>query len=475
MLGGVKRDIVRTEKWRLGVTSRQRAFARLTTREYQAYCRALTGVVMTHWVEIAVAKGRCAVVERLTHATSLNPTPRYGYFSRRFYKFPSYLRRAAIEFVLGQVSSFLTRYDAWQSGQRPHRNARPPRLEVGAGAHPTLYRGQMMKWHDGFVAVEVKLFDGREWLWHLVPVRKRGKRDPNGSKLLNPMLLTSGRKAWLAVPHQFARPTSPKWADSAADKVLGVDLGINKAATVAVVGRDGTVTYRGFIHPGVDMDRRDKSFDAIRKRATLTGVAGKGFCRRLYRRAASHNTEIARFVARSIMDVALTRGVWVIAFEHLKGFRPTGGRYRGSLRKRFHGWVHRQVYDIVVSQAEEAGIRVVTVSARGTSKYAFDGSGPVVRDKRNAALAAFATGKRYDADLNAAYNVAAKHHYFRYWRHKLGLDKPPSIGGQGNRDEARTGRSSGRAPRTPVTLSTLWVCARRMVEDEAPRTLAVAS
>ncbi len=33
-----------------------------------------------------------------------------SYFEKRFYKFPSSLRRAAIEFVKGQVSSFLTRY-----------------------------------------------------------------------------------------------------------------------------------------------------------------------------------------------------------------------------------------------------------------------------------------------------------------------------------------------------------------------------
>ncbi len=466
---------MRTEKWRLGVTPQQRSFARATTGEYRAYCHALTGVVMTHWPEIAMAKSRCAAVERLTHATKLNPAPRYGCFNRRFHKFPSYLRRAAIEFVLGQVSSFLTRYGAWQNGQRVHQSARPPRLEVSADAHPSLYRGQMLKWHDGYAAVEVKLFDGREWLWHLVSVRKRGKRDPNWSKLLNPALLALGRKTWLAVPHQFEKPASPRWEDPTADKALGVDLGINKAATVAVVCRDGTVTHRGVIHPGVDMDRRDKTLDAIRKRASLTGVVGKGFCGGLYRRAARHNTQIARFVARGIMRAAVAHGVQVIVLEDLKGFNPRGGRYRSTLRKRFHNWLHRQVHDVVKSQAEEVGIRVVTIHPGGTSTYAFDGSGYVKRDTDNAALATFATGKRYDADLNAAYNIAAKHHYYRYWRHKLGLDKPPSVGGQGNRDEARTGRSPGRAPRTPVTLSTLWACARMMAEGEAPPTLALAS
>jgi len=84
-------------------------------------------VVNTHWTMIANAKSRCSVVEKLIHQTSKNPNPKYSYFGKRFYKFPSYLRRAAIEFAIGQVSSFLTRYQKWQSGIRNRRDAKPPK------------------------------------------------------------------------------------------------------------------------------------------------------------------------------------------------------------------------------------------------------------------------------------------------------------------------------------------------------------
>jgi len=467
--------LVRSEKWRVGLSLEQRVFARRTTTEYRAYCRALMGVVMTHWPQIAAAKSQSSVVEALTHRTKRNPDPKYAYFSRRFHKFPSYLRRAAIRFVIGQVSSYLSRYDAWQAGERRFPEERPPRLEANGGANPCLYRGQMMKWGAGYASVEVKLFDGREWLWHTAPIKRRGRRDPNLSKLLNPTLLAMGKKVWLSVPHQLEKPSSPRWEDPTADKALGVDLGINKSASMAVVDRVGTVTHRGFIHPGADMDQRDKLLDAIRKKASLTGKLSEGFCKNLYRKAVALNTEIARKAARGILDAAIHYGVRVIVFERLKGFRPVGGRYRSSLRKRFHTWLHRLVHRIVTQQAEELGIRVVTVSPWGTSKYAFDGSGRVQRDSQNAALARFSTGKCYDADLNAAYNIAAKHHYYRYWRYVLQLEKSPNFGGQGNRDEARPGRSSGRAPRTPVTLSTLWRLAEGMAEGEAPPTLAKAS
>ena len=41
------------------------------------------------------------VVERLIHTTKSNPTPKYAQFNQRFYKFPSYFRRAAIATAFG--------------------------------------------------------------------------------------------------------------------------------------------------------------------------------------------------------------------------------------------------------------------------------------------------------------------------------------------------------------------------------------
>ncbi len=47
--------------------------------------------------------------------------------------------------------------------------------------------------------------------------------------------------------------------------------------------------------------------------------------------------------------------------------------------------------------------------APGTSKYAFDGSGVVTRDKDNHSLCTFTTGKRYNADLSASYNIGGRY------------------------------------------------------------------
>ena len=103
---------------------------------------------MSNWESISASTSQCSAIERLIHKTAAHPHPKHDYFGKRFYKFPSYLRRAAIEFVCGQVSSFLTRYREWQGGNRNRRDAKPPRFNPETGCYPTLYRGQCIKFTD---------------------------------------------------------------------------------------------------------------------------------------------------------------------------------------------------------------------------------------------------------------------------------------------------------------------------------------
>lgn len=93
--------IIRTDKWRMQADPQATGFIRLTIAEYRAFCRALAPVILTNWPRLSQSKSFAAAVERLIHPTAKNPNPRHTYFARRFYKFPSYLRRAAIEFVAG--------------------------------------------------------------------------------------------------------------------------------------------------------------------------------------------------------------------------------------------------------------------------------------------------------------------------------------------------------------------------------------
>jgi len=64
----------------------------------------------------------------------------------------------------------------------------------------------------------------------------------------------------------------------------------------------------------------------------------------------------------------------------------------------------------VEDRAHRNGIRISRVCAWGTSRLAFDGSGPVERGiNGNYSICRFNGGKIYDCDLNASYNIGARY------------------------------------------------------------------
>lgn len=453
--------VTRTDRWSLIATHEQHHMVQETIALYRAYTRALIGVLWVHQREIITAASPNAVVERLTHMTAHNPTPRYTYFDCRFPKFPSYLRRAAIKAALGQVSSFSTRYDQWQGGCRKRRDALPPRRTGENTLNPPLYRGQCLRFDAAYQDAEIKVWSGTDWIWTPLKIAaKRQRHEASANKALSPTLLADGKGVKLAVPFEVPVQYPPR---KTVQRACGVDLGIRKTATASIVSADGTVVARQFFHRGADIDRRDKGLVTVRSKARLTmGKSGKlsvGFCKAIYRKARNRNRDLAQCLSRDIVAFTQEHGAQVIVLEHLKHYRPRGGRRGSTLRQRFHGWLHRLLAQRIQERGEEAGLLIAFVNQAGTSEYAYDGSGAVKRDDRNWSWVTFATGKHYNADLNACYNIAA-----RFFAKMLGLT--------GRKAQAcARGKSSATQPRIPVTLSTLWQHAQAVTaEREAPTT-----
>jgi putative transposase len=434
---------IRTDKWRILPTSEQRQYLLNTVAEYRRLSRFLVTVISTHWPELATLSDDRLVpaVERLVHATSKNPDIKYPQIDRSFHKFPSYLRRAAIMFAAGQVSSYMTRYRDWQSGQsRSRYDAKPPVLNSDAGCYPALYKGQCFKLH-GENHVEIKVFTGSDWVWITMPISaKRQRHKVSTNRMKSPSLVIDDKVCHLSVPFE-CHPEKI----SGSGVVVAVDLGINTTATVSVVSRDGTVIHREFIHPGRDIDRRDKRLKSVAQRAKKTmgraGKLGQGFCKHTYRKCRNINKQIGHIVSQQITNIAQAYSADAIVFENLKGWKPKGGKKRSSLKQRFHGWLKSLIGDLTTDKWKELGGKTITVIAAYTSKLAYDGSGDLQRDKNNYALAKFSNGKFYNCDLNGSYNIAA-----RGW---LKLDSRKDY-------EVRPSQKSGRTPRSWACLCDLW-------------------
>jgi IS605 OrfB family transposase len=448
MLPMVQRNI-RTDKWQITATREQKELLQNTVSEFRYLVRGLVGVIYTHWLTIGKldAKAQIPAVERLIHATAKNPDIKYKYFGSRFHKFPSYYRRGAIQFAVGQVSSFVTRYREWQSGKRARKTALPPKLNADCGTYPPLYKGQCIRFTEDNNSAAIKVFTGTDWVWTTIVVAGHRQRHLNpNNKRKSPYLIVNSQKCQLSVPFQINKP---KLKDK--ESVLSVDLGINTTATVSVVNFNGTVSHREFIHPGRDIDRRDKRLKRISKKASLTGKLQKGFALGLYRKAGNINLEIGQKVSARLLKIAKQFGVKYIVFEHLKGWRPRGGKKRSTLRQRFHGWLHRRIVSLTEMKWSELGGSVVFVNPRGTSSYAYDGSGKLKRSSSNYELAVFASGKKYNCDLSASYNIGS-----RFILKLL----------SGNSQQDDDGRSTSSSPRSRGTLSMLWSQSITIVEQD---------
>ena len=446
-------EIIRTDVWDLSVNELQKRQMILTVTEYRRFLKPLILVINAQWISLVnlTAKERVNAVEKMIHKTAKNPLPKHQYFQKvvskypSFRKFPSYLRRAAIADAIGIVSSFSTRYRQWQSGVRKKKIARPPSLTAMCNSYPVLYKGQQVRYHDNFSSVDLKIWSGSDWLWlNNIRIKKHGlnRHLIPGNQIQSPALVVNKKTCQLSMPVQVEKVDL-----NDSNFVCSVDLGINNAATASIVGRNGTVKARKFINPARDIDRRNQRRMMISQKSKQTKKITKsdfpkGFCQGLYRKSSNINLEISRFVRREIISFAKTHNVKVIVFENLAGWQAKAGK-KGSLQKqKFHLWCHRKIVSSTQERWSELGGKIVFVNPKYTSAYAFDGSGKVKRDKDNYSWCRFSTGKRYNADLSASYNIGA-----RYWYSLLLGDKYFS---RVYEDESFHGTS-----RTPITLGTL--------------------
>ena len=185
--------------------------------------------------------------------------------------------------------------------------------------------------------------------------------------------------------------------------ICSVDLGINTDAVCSIMRSDGTVLDRKFINFPSEKDRLSHVLGRIRRFQKEHGSKQIGsrwaYAKRL-------NTELARKTACSIAEYAHENHADVIVFEYLE----MKGKISGKKRQKLHLWKKREIQTMCEHKAHRYGIRVSRVCAWNTSRLAYDGSGPVSRDPKNHSLCVFQSGKQYNCDLSASYNIGA-----RYW------------------------------------------------------------
>ena len=358
-------------------------------------------------LETITTNEKRSMVEHLVHTTEKNEA-KYKAFDKKFGCLPFYFMREAINTALGIVASHRANLKLWEE---EGRKSKKPRLKVNRNEMPCFYKNRMFRLtEDGdHYACKLKLRIDNSWDWKEFTFRKTDLEyiEKKGFDLRDaqcPILVKKGKR--FALRFFFTDMTE---LASTKDRILACDIGINHAATLAVMEEDGTVIARKFVSFPIEEDRLNTILNELRRAHSDSACHT---CR-LNRFSMNYNEALSKKTANAIVETAIAYGCSVIVMESLKNKM---GKKHGKKAYRLSLWRKKDVEKRVERLAHSHGLRFSTVGAINTSRLAFDGSGVVTRDKKNRSICTFKTGKVYNCDLSASYNIGARYFAREIWK-----------------------------------------------------------
>ena len=392
-------------------TNKLRHIVANTLALYNSALNYVCDVVLKHYDEINELnnlEGRM-YLEHLIHNTK-NNIAKYD-FDSIYYKLPCYLLRDIESKAIGHIFSYKSnldnykkeRYNKISNGKKFKK--REPSLSK-CNLLPSFYKGNMYKMiSDNKIAL--KIYEDNDWKYEEFKLKKNDLKYINkiNGKRYNPEIKIIGKKIYIKFSFEVE---DLKLQDKELNKriICGVDLGVNNDATISIMNYEGTILGRHFINT----NNKDLMNHLLNKKRKIQRNSGNyKYLRNLHinNKINSINENIVNHTVNQIIKICLSYGVDVIVFENL---RHKFKRAKRSFRARLHRWRKIAIYNKAYEMAHRNGIRVSTVNPNGTSKYAYDGSGEVERDNDNYSICKFVSGKIYNCDLSASYNIAARYY-----------------------------------------------------------------
>ena len=399
-----------------------------TSAYYASAVKYLIPVVRVNWdaVEpISYSKGRVRLIECLIHSNKNNQAA-YN-FDNRFYKFPVYLRRAAIADAIGKVTTYFKLFELWIKNEC---EGVMPQIDTCDHLMPCFFNGNMFNWDQLGRTAQIKVYVNNDWVWREIRLSKTDIRYLNSRKQLHNAKLSAPviEKKHGHYQLRFTIQENVKLHDTPIfeQKICAVDLGVGTDAVCSVLDSQGTVLSREFINFGRE---KDSVSNALHRVSDFQRYHGSHDSGRLWNLAKRRNLNHARLIANAIVDYAVANDCHTIVFEHL----DTAGKKKGSKKQKLVMWKHRDVQNTAERLAHRYGMRISRVCAWNTSKLAYDGSGNVKRgsdvprsEKTESMIrhsickgrmeervpydiCQFMNGKLYNCDLNASYNIGARY------------------------------------------------------------------
>lgn len=181
--------------------------------------------------------------------------------------------------------------------------------------------------------------------------------------------------------------------------VLGVDLGVAQIA----------VDSEGNAYTGKDIEDYRVRMQALRTALQSVGTrSSKRHLKKIRTKESNYRRTKNHQISRSIVDLAKAQNC-AIAIEDLKGIRQRTRFVRKTQRARMAGWSYDQLRQFLTYKAAMAGVSLVVIDPRNTSRTCSKcGYCEKANRKNQAEFQCQSCGSQMNADANAALNIKAK-------------------------------------------------------------------
>lgn len=201
----------------------------------------------------------------------------------------------------------------------------------------------------------------------------------------DPKIFERNGEIWLAIPVETPKPLVFN------NSCIGVDLGIKRAAT----------TTEGLFISRKSFNRRLRKFSFTKRK--LQAKKTKSARKRLKKLSRRHHNMSKDFTHCCVNKILATKSN-VIVIEWLRSLKSKSrGKY---MNRRLSQWAYGEFRRILEYKAQALGKRVVTVNPAFTSQRDWRG---IPDGKRQGCRYYASDGKVFDADWNAAMNIANLH------------------------------------------------------------------
>lgn len=242
------------------------------------------------------------------------------------------------------------------------------------------YQGMYREFQDS--SVELKLFNGEEWIWVRYPFK--GRTFPKEARQLSPILTLEKKTAWLEVPLSFPVEDirTVKERMKVSDRICAVSVPDDEILAVAVIlSKNGEeLNYKIFKGGKQKEHQRRQILERIQKSRESRGIVpkkktGQGKLsgnlpegvlenRCLYQKLEEINNYYAHKVSRELLQYCMEQEIKVIVVPNYESGMDSNNLDTGSgktWKEDIYRWIGRSIIKKLKYKAFQQGIVVTAI------------------------------------------------------------------------------------------------------------------